>query len=209
MTVKTYIFIFLLTCLFGGSLLAEPDEKSSASREYKIKAAFIYNFLKTVEWPKEFISDSNESMVVGIIGKDPFGDAFEPIIGKVVKGKKVVVTRLKGLSQIDKRSDNSDSRSEIDIETMRKCHLLFVCSSEQRTFMEIIKSVDGYSVLTVGEIKNFLEAGGVINFIPQAEKGDFEINLSASKRAKLNISSKLLRIAKRVIEEESSGKETG
>jgi hypothetical protein len=202
MKLKTYIIIVLVAGLFGGPVSANPDEESSVSREYQIKAAFLYNFLKTVEWPEEVISDGNEPMVIGIIGKDHFGEAFDPIKGKSVKGRKVIVKRFEGLSQVDESSDDAEDESK----ALRKCHLLFVCSSEQKTFGEIIKSVKGHSVLTVSEVDNFLEAGGIINFIPSAEKGEFEINLAVAKRVRLKISSKLLRIAKRVIEEKPSEK---
>ncbi len=200
---KIYILIVLVLALVADPLLAKPDmeSKSSIDREYKIKAAFLYNFLKTVDWPKETTSDTNEPMIIGIIGKEQFGDALEPIKDKTVKGKKVVVKRFEGLSQVNKDRENGKTESKIDINGLRKCHLLFVCSSEQKTFREIIESVKAHPVLTVGETQNFLEVGGIINFIPKAEKGEFEINLAAAEHTRLKISSKLLRIANRVIEE--------
>lgn len=206
MKTKVYIFIVLAVSLFTRPVFAKPDEKSPTNREYKIKAAFLYNFLKTIEWPKDVMSDSNEPIIIAVIGKEQFGNAFEPIEGEFVKGKKVVVKRFERLSRADEHSDDGKTESEIDIKALRKCHLLFVCSSEQKTFREIIKYVKVHPVLTVGETHDFLKAGGIINFIPEAGKGDFEINLAAAKQARLKISSKLLRIAKRIIEEKPSDK---
>lgn len=204
MKIKIYIFIVLAAGLLAGSVSASPDTKSSASREYKIKAAFLYNFLKTVDWPKDALADSNEPIVIGLIGKDQFGSAFDPAKEKNVKGKKIIIKRFKGFGQ---RSDDKDeTKSQAEVEALRKCHLLFVCSSEKAGFKEIIQAVRDHSVLTVGELDGFLEAGGIINFIPKAQKGEFEINVPASKHARLSISSKLIRIAKRVIKEEPSEK---
>ncbi len=62
--------------------------KVQPSREYQIKAAFIYNFINFVDWPKEKMAESNEPVIIGIVGKDPFGDAFAPVKDKEVKGKK-------------------------------------------------------------------------------------------------------------------------
>ena len=81
---------------------------------------------------------------------------------------------------------------------------MFVCSSEKENLTEIINSVKKHSVLTVGEMKGFLKSGGVINFLMEAKKVRFEINITAAKRAKLELRSKLLRLAKRVVKEKSS-----
>lgn len=189
-------------------LIAPPARADSVQdREYQIKAAFIYNFIKTVDWPKEIMGEKDKPITIGIVGKDLFGNAFDPVKDKLVKGRKVVIKRFGTFNQLTKRNNKDKTESQPNIEKLRKCHLLFVCSSENKDSEKIIKSVSGYSVLTVGEIKDFLETGGIINFIPKKEKGDFEVNLIACKHAKLKISSKLLRIAKRVIDEKPPQKD--
>jgi hypothetical protein len=175
------------------------------NREYQIKAAFLYNFVKFTYWPGEQAVDSNEPnavdsnepMTIGIIGEDPFGDAFEPIKDKRIKGRKILLKRFKGLEE--------SKPSKEQLEAVRKCHLLFVCLSQKEQLKEIMDSVKSCPVLTVGDMDDFLESGGMINFIVEENKIRFEINLTAVRRAGLRISSRLLRLAKRVLREESFG----
>jgi len=84
--------------------------------------------------------------------------------------------------------------------------LLFICRSEKEQLGKIINIVKDHNVLTVGDMNDFLESGGIINFVIDDQKVRFEINNNAAKQEKLNIRSKLLRLAKKVIEEETSGK---
>jgi hypothetical protein len=168
-------------------------------REYKIKAAFLYNFLRTVDWPEGRFADGNEPWVIGIVGKDPFGDIFDHVADKGVKGRQVIIRRFPCV-QGTLTADPQKERRAVQTDEWRKCHLLFVCRSEQAAVSGILKRVAGFSVLTVGEVQGFLESGGCINFIPTEDKGDFEINLDACKQAQLEVSSKLIRIAQRVIQ---------
>jgi hypothetical protein len=171
------------------------------SPEYQVKAAFLYNFIKFVDWPEEKLADSNEPIVIGIIGKNPFGDAFEAIKDKSVKDRKVVITYLKGLDELKKSGQTDDAKLHPQIEAIRKCHLLFICQSEKENLKETMNLVKGYSILTVGDTQGFLESGGIVNFVVEANKVRFEIGISAAKRAKLQIRSQLLRLAKEVVEE--------
>jgi len=204
MRIKTYIFVVLALALFAAPISVQAKDDSAQNREYQVKAAFLYNFIKFVDWPKEKMADINEPIIIGIMGKDPFGDAFEPIKDKQVKGRKLVINRLKGLEELKKSSEKDKSKLQREIEALRKCHLLFICSSEKENFEEIIETLEGSSVLTVEETAGFLESGGIINFIMEEKKVRFEINVTATKRAKLKIRSQLLRLAKRVVEEKPS-----
>lgn len=179
---------------------AQGGSDSELSREYKIKAAFLYNFIKFVDWPEEKDVDPNEPIVIGIIGKDPFGDAFKPITKRQIKGRKGLISRFEGIEKL-KESNEADKP---EIESLRKCHLLFICSSEKENLTEIINLVDKHSVLTVGETTNMLKAGGMINFMVEENKVHFEVNLTAAKQGNLKIRSQLLRLAKKVIEEQKS-----
>jgi len=193
-----YIFVVSVLALFVGPIAPQAWADPASSKEYQIKAAFLYNFIKFVDWPKEKLPDANEPITIGIIGKDPFGKAFEPVKDKKVKGKRVVVKRFKSMTEL-KQGENDKADLETAIETLRKCHLLFVCASEQKHFKEITKWVKDHSVLTVGDTKGFLEFGGIINFLVEDKKVRFEINAAAAKQAKLKIRSQLLRLAKKVI----------
>jgi len=198
MTRRAYIFVVAVLVLFAAPMAPQARADSAQSREYQIKAAFLYNFANFVDWPKEKVADSN-SITIGIIGNDPFGKAFEPIKNKQIKGKKVVIKWFKGLEELKKSTEQ--------IEAIRKCHLLFVCRSQKEQLTKIINLVKDHSVLTVGDMKAFLESGGIINFLMEDKKVRFEFNITAAKRNKLTISSKLLRLAKRVVKEKSSEQE--
>ena len=195
--------VFLILVLFMSVTAPRAQADSTTSREYQLKAAFLYNFIKFVDWPEEKLSDSNKHkpIIIGIIGKDPFGSAFEPIKGKRVKERSVIIERFKGLKELEKSKERNESEKHQRIDSIRKCHLLFICRSEKTKLRETINMVRDYNVLTVADDAGFLEAGGVINFIMENKKVRFEINIGAAKRAKLKIRSQLLRLAKRIIEE--------
>jgi hypothetical protein len=203
---RRYIFAVLILVLLGGAIAPRSRAGSEPSQEYKLKAAFLYNFLKFVDWSKEKMGDANEPITLGIIGKDPFGQAFEPVKDKDVKDKKVVLKRLKGFEELKTSSAGDERQMQKYIETLRKCHLLFVCASESKSLKEILKHVKDQPVLTVGEMPGFLEAGGIMNFLMEDNKVRFEVNAAAAKHAKLKIRSQLLRLAKRVIEEKATSK---
>ena len=204
MEIKVYIFVVLVLPFFMVPPVAEVRADSAESREYEIKAAFLYNFARFVEWPEEKVDESSEPMTFGIIGKDPFGDAFAPLKSKRIRGRNVIIKRFGGFNGFKESSGKSKTELGLKIEALRKCDLLFICSSEQKNLSRIISLVRRHDVLTVGDMEGFLEAGGIINFLMEDKKVRFEINATAAEHAKLKIRSKLLKLARRVIEEESS-----
>jgi hypothetical protein len=197
MRVKTYIIAVVFLLLFVGT---QSLAESTSSREYEIKAAFLYNFLMFVDWPPEKMGDNSQPIIIGIIGDDPFENAFEPVKDKQVNNRNVIVKRFKGLEELKKSSEAERKQA---IEDIKKCHLLYICKSEQRLLKEIIDLIKDSSVLTVGSMENFLELGGIINFVLEEDKVRFEINLTTARQAKVQIRSQLLRLAKRVIGEGS------
>ncbi len=205
MRIKDYIiFVVLMLTLFAATTAVKAQTESAQSLEYQIKAAFLYNFIKFVEWPGEKTADSNEPIIIGIIGKDPFGSAFDPIKNDIVKDKKVVIKRFTGLEELKNSGEENKSKPHPQVETIKKCHLLFICNSENKKLKETINLVRNYSVLTVADTQGFLESGGIINFVMEEKKVRFEINITAAKRAKLKIRSQLLKLAKRTIEEKNN-----
>jgi len=203
MKIKAYILIVLALVLFMAVIVPKTRADSAASREYQIKAAFLHKFIKFVDWPKEKMYDVNKPIVVGILGKDPFGDAIEIIMGEQVKDKKLVVRWFESFE--DSKNSNGKDKPSVHkkIKAIRKCHLLFFCYSEKKYREEIMKSLKGSHVLTVGDMNGFLESGGVINLIIEDKKVRFEINISAAKRAGLKIRSQLLKLARRVVREDT------
>lgn len=157
---------------------ARPGQADpAATREYQIKAAFLYNFARFVEWPDEAFTDSGASLVLCVLGQDPFGEALESVQGKDITGRMLEIRRFAALQDLG------------------PCHILFIGSSEQERLAEVFESVENFSVLTVGDVDRFARMGGVINFIIRANKIRFLINLRAGERAGLAISSQLLNLA--------------
>jgi hypothetical protein len=130
MTIKDYIFGVVVLALFMGPK-ARAD--SPSSQEYQVKAAFLYNFIQFVDWPEEKSADSNEPITIGIIGKDPFENAFEPIKDKKVKDRSVIIKRFKSFEELKKSAEKDKSELDREIKALTKCHLLFICSSEHKT----------------------------------------------------------------------------
>jgi hypothetical protein len=168
----------LLFCivLCNDSLLAQ----ASAPSEYEVKAAFLYNFAKFVEWPKNK-PRSGEPIFIGILGDDPFGEDMEKTVqGKSVNGHPIVIRRYKG-----------DKPPEY-------CQILFISSSERRRVDRLLEMLKGSVTLTVSEMDQFCERGGMINFRIESSKVRFEVNHRAAESEGLKISSKLLSVAVRV-----------
>lgn len=200
MAIKSHNLVLLTLILAVIAIASHAHADSSSTREYQIKAAFVYNFIKFVDWPdEEKAADANQPIIIGIIGKDQFRGAFESLKDRQLKGRKVLVSRFKGVEELEiaDRKDKDGPHPRID--AIRKCYVLFICASEQKNLQAIINSVRNYSVLTVGDMEGFIETGGIINLLKEEKKVRFEINLAAAKLAKLNIRSRLLRLAKRVL----------
>lgn len=204
MRIKIHILIVLSTAFSMALAVPKVYAESGSSREYQIKAAFLYNFLQFVDWPKAKIADANKPIIIGIIGDDPFGDTIDPLKDKPVEGRKIVIQRFKSFGALKKAGETDAAGAKQNIKTLGECHVLFICSSENKNLKEIIESVKNSGVLTVGESGEFLDVGGIVNFVMADEKVGFEISIAAAKHAGLEIRSKLLRLAKKVIQEDAA-----
>jgi hypothetical protein len=162
--------------------LAAAPSASAAERvagEYEIKAAFLYNFARYVEWPQDAVPNADGAFVIGILGEDPFGNTLDRIArDKTVEGKRIVVRRFATVQEVT------------------PCHILFVASSAARQLPALLKRVEGWHVLLIGDTQGLAQEGVAINFCIEKSKVRFEINLDAAVRMGLKISSKLLRLAK-------------
>jgi hypothetical protein len=175
----------------GASVLwAAPQ----VSEEYQIKAAFMYNFIKFVEWPKDRFAGDKDPIVIGVVGKDPFGEVLDQIADKPVKDRKIVVKRFAPVAA----EDADPIHPQLD--AIRQSHVLFVCPSEKKVCKRLLAAIGDAAVLTVGDGPSFLDEGGMINLLVEERKVRFEISLVKARSAKLDISSQLLRLAKRVDE---------
>jgi hypothetical protein len=145
--------------------------------EYQVKAAFLYNFVKFVDWPATPAGQEGP-IELCVLGRDPFGGALDRVIdGKTVNSRPLVIRRIG------------------DIAAVRTCHVLFVSASEAGRLTEIIKAAHAGSVLTVSELDRFSERGGIITFLMEGQRVRFRINPKMATSAGLKISSKLLQLA--------------
>jgi len=210
--ISFFALIVLSTVLF--LVLNTPKARAEAvpNKEQQIKAAFIYNFIKFVDWPEEKMADSNEPIIIGIIGSKDFVKAVEPLIRKKIKNRNISIKYFEDYEKLKKSQDDDDRQWNQKMESLKTCHLLMFCICDSvriKDLSQIIKALKGSPVLTVGETAGFLEFGGIINFLMEDKKVRFEINVTAAKKNKLTISSKLLRLAKRVVKEKSPQQEKG
>lgn len=143
-----------------------------------MKAAFLYNFAKFVEWPAGTFATERAPIVIGVLGDDPLGAALEQAVqGKTVNGRALVVKRLKTLP-------------------LPVCHILFITASERKRASQFIEGLLGQPVLTVGETEQFAQSGGLVNFFIEDNKVRFEINVDNAERSRIKISAKLLSLAR-------------
>jgi hypothetical protein len=164
-------------------LLAAPGRlHAQPAGEYDLKAAFLYNFAKFVDWPPAAFPEPNGSFRICVLGKDPFGGSLQAAVnGEEIAGHKLTVVRTDSLAKPS------------------GCQILFLSRSERDQTSQILSAVKDAPVLTVGDAPGFLEQGGIINFLLEGNKVRFEINNEAAGRAGLSISSKLLQLARRVV----------
>jgi len=163
--------LFLTIRLTAGGQVRPPDE-------YQVKAAFLYNFAKFVEWPAEAFQNPGESLVVCVLGEDPFGRTLEDVVsGKRVDGRALAVRRV------------SDPRQT------QGCRILFVSSSERKRVLSVLAAMDESFVLTVGESDSAVAEGMIVNFALEGGKVRFAINPAAAERKRLRVSSRLLSLA--------------
>jgi hypothetical protein len=177
------ILLVFLGVLFAAGLSAgdAPPDSPPASREYDVKAVFLFNFAQFVEWPDAAFADDSAPVCIGVLGSDPFGDALARTVrGETVRGRGIIIKSAK------------------DAADLKSCHVVFVSKSEKAQVRTILEALKDSHVLTVGETGGFAEAGGVINFFLQGGKVKFEINTEAAHTKGLKISAQLLGVARLV-----------
>jgi len=149
--------------------------------EFEVKAAWLFNFARFVDWPTNTFTNPATPLVVGVVGvggKDPFGRELEKAFtDRTIRGRPVILKR-------------GPLESELT-----GCHLLYVAPSERRRFRELFEKLRGAPVLTVGESDEFLEQGGIINFVRKDNAVRFDIDVRSAQRAGLKLDANLLKVA--------------
>lgn len=149
------------------------------TNEYKLKAAFLYNFTRFVEWPDQAFPNTAAPIVIGIIGEDPFGSFLDDLISNEKIGNRSIIVR-----RFAEAKDIAD------------CQLLYITYLQTEKIAAVLSMVSNKGVLTINDIPAFTGMGGIVQFYTEKNKIRMMINNAAAKRAGLNISTKLLSVAK-------------
>jgi len=180
--------ILQIIVIFSVSVLHLPAQ-STGPTEYELKAAFLFNFAKFVEWPPGAFANPQSAFLVCVLGPDPFGSALDDaLLRHSIQGHAVALLRMK---------------RTVDIVG---CQILFVPASERNRLPEIIAKLRGQYVLVIGETDEFASSGGVIQFALEQDRIRFLINTDAADRSGLKFSSKLLALAKIVRDSPATAK---
>jgi len=169
--------IVLLFCLllgFGGSAAAQYTTT-------QVKAAFLFNFAKFTNWPTQHSPQQTGELIVGIMGRDPFGPALQPFRDYRIHGRPVRIRDISTLAEA------------------RGCHILFIAASESPRLRQILQQLPQSGLLTVSDIPGFAARGGMIELLKIDQRIRFIINLDASRKAGLTLSAHLLKLARNVI----------
>ena len=165
------------TYIFALGILLSAGARAQVADEYRVKAAFLYNFAKFVEWPAQAFKSPTDPIVIGVLGKNPFGAALsEAVAGKTLGGRTFQVREV------------TDAQAA-------GCQIVFVSSSERKRMGPLFIVIGNSAVLTVGETDNFAVEGGIINFKIDAGSVRLQINVEAARKQQLRISAKLLSLA--------------
>jgi hypothetical protein len=181
---RRLVMLWVLTT--GAAISLAEARAENKAPEYQVKAAFIYKFATYIRWPA-VAGPATTPFVIGIIGRDPFGPALYAVVrGERVQGRVILIRRLR------------------QTEEALRCDVVFISASERANLKQIFASLQGNPVLTVGDMDQFAEMGGMINLVTEDRKIRFDINRGAIDRAGLKATSQLLRLA-RIVDEPRSG----
>jgi YfiR/HmsC-like len=165
------------------------QEHQGTAAEYQTKATFLTTFPTFIDWPDDAFSSLQAPLVICVRGDFTFGTSL--------------AERARGETPHGRRMDVRWVHKDQDL---RACHIAFISRSEFKRYAEILQALEGAHTLTVGETPNFLEAGGILAFVFRGESLRFEINLASATAAQLRISSHLLALAIRVVNQTEAAK---
>jgi YfiR/HmsC-like len=185
MRIACAVFFLASGCLTAALAVRAQQELTDS----QVKAAYLYNFLKFIDWPDDPPKDGQSPWVLGVVGDTPVGDDLKQLVsGKSIRGREMEVKNypLSG--------------------DFRRCNILFIGASEKKHLPSILASLHGFSVLTVADMDHFVESGGMIQFVIQDSRVRLAIDVGATNRAGLKVSSKLLSLALEVTGNDGSAK---
>jgi hypothetical protein len=169
----------LIACLALAATVEGESATTSRADEYRVKAAFLYNIARFVDWPSAAFADGGAPVVVCVLGVDPFGTALDDALqGRTVKGRPVTIRRSHDLAT--------------------GCHVVFITFSEHKRVEDIIDRLGSTPVLSISEVDRFTQRGGIIGLTMEGAYVRFDINATAADRARLTMSARLLALASSV-----------
>lgn len=149
------------------------------TREYQIKALFLFNFVQFVEWPDHAFRTPDAPLRIGVLGEDPFFGA----LGATVQNERI-------------RNRPLEVKHALRVQDLLDCQLIFVARSERAQTGNVIAVCAGKPILTVGDLPDFARRGGIVNFYLEGQKVRFEINRAAAQAAQLKLASQLASLAR-------------
>jgi hypothetical protein len=177
-----------LRILLVSSLLCVPAAGAPVANEYQVKAVFLFNFSRFVEWPASAFASEDAPFVVGIFGHDPFGgDLDEVVKGETVNGRPLVVKRLQSPAEA------------------AACQIVFIHQSEASRLSDVLSSLGHRSTLTVSDVPGTAQRGVMIRLVTEKGRVRMRVNVDSARAADLTISSNLLRAAEIVMQTQAGG----
>ena len=169
---------FWLATLAMSSLLASRSWAETEFKEYQLKAVFLFNFAQFVEWPGTAFASQQSPLIIGVIGEDPFRELLDDVVRDEHSGhREILVRRLRKVEEVE------------------GCQILFISKSESANLEPILAALGNRPLLTVSDVDGAALRGAMVRLVTEKRRIRFRINLEATKRAGLVISSKLLRAA--------------
>lgn len=185
------LWILAVALLWAAGVAGSQEQPAAPeATEYEVKAAFLFQVTRYTEWPRSAFLDAEAPIVIGIFGHDPFGELLDGMVaGHTSQGRPLVVRRISELEDAD------------------DCHVLFISRDQPRP-TRILDALAGKPVLTVGETDRFLRQGGLIYLGIAEEHLFFEVNLEAARKVGLRLSSRLLSLARRVVDSKTADRDS-
>jgi len=160
-------------CLLAVSMAHPVWGSAQTQSEFRVKAAYVFNLTKYVEWPSE-----KESLTIGVIGEGPIVQTLNSELSGRISDSRLIKVLI----------NPPDDQ-------IRRCDMLFIAFKSGRQIEQLLRRVSGYPLLTVSDTASFARQGGVVGLITVGDRIEIQINLEASRRANLKISSRLLNLA--------------
>ncbi|MFI0413490.1 MAG: YfiR family protein [Candidatus Thiodiazotropha sp.] len=172
----------LAVCILLLTAIPLPSHAGKSLSEYRLKAALIYRLTKFVEWPVLYLKQHQRSFGVCLLGEDKFGNALDELEERKVRGLPITVYRFSQSGDINKQ-----------------CQIVFISDSKRAFVKPILQRMQGIPILTLSDMAEFAEQGGMLQFTTGKNRIGFMINLESAKQSNLTISAPLVDLSTVVI----------